>query len=444
MNLVVICTDTFRADYMGCYGNDWIETPNLDRFAERSIVFESAWGESLPTVQARRVYFTGRSLLPYDEDEVQPKGVYPPLPGWMPLEEDDVSLSEVLKEQGYFTGLVTDLWHYFKPAMNLHRGFDTWEFIRGQESDPWKSAPEGTFDTRQYVPEHMWDERVHERLSQYLRNTQDFHSEEDYFCARTFRTAGRWLENNADKRPFFLWVDTFDPHEPFDCPPDYAAKYHDDYPCERFIFLYGIAQENIREEDIPAIRGMYCGLLTLVDRWAGHLLNTIERLGLLEDTIVVFTTDHGTEFGEHGHVQKDAHLLHPPCVRLPLIIHHPDPALESRRVTEFASAVDLMPTLLNQLGVEGPHRMTGRDVWPTVEGEAVRDHVVSGFGWWGSVRTGEWNYIFPTRREDADEPGRLFHRTEDPDEMDDVADQHPDVVKEMRRLAAETWPHLRP
>ncbi len=440
MNLIVICTDTFRADYMGCYGNDWIETPYLDDFAEQSLVFESAWGESLPTVQARRVYFTGRSLLPYDEEEVQPKGVYPGLPGWMPMEQEDVALSEVLSEAGYFTGLITDVWHYFKPSMNLHRGFDTWEFIRGQEKDPWKSAPADEFDTRDHVPPHLWNERVHQALQRYLRNTQDFHSEEDYFCARSFRAAVRWLENNVDKKPFFLWVDTFDPHEPFDCPPEYAAGYHDDYPCDRFIFLYGISQEKIRPEDVPAIRGMYCGLLSLVDRWAGHLLDAIERLGLFDDTLVVFTTDHGTEFGEHGHVQKAAHLLHPPCVRLPLIIHHPDPELSGRRVEGLVSAVDLMPTALELVGVEGPDRMTGLNFWPAVEGNPVRDHVVSSFGWWGSVRTKDWNYLFPTRR-DAEGGAKLYNRNKDPEETEDVSGEHPEVVAEMEELAARTWPH---
>jgi len=419
-----------------------IETPYLDRFAEKSIVFENAWGESLPTVQARRVYFTGRSLLPYKEDEVQPKGIYPGLPGWMPMEQEDVALAEVLQANGYFTGLITDVWHYFKPSMNLHRGFETWDFIRGQEADPWKSAPLNAFDTRDYVPPHMWDERAHERLQRYLWNTQDFHSEEDYFCARTCRSAVSWLENNADKKPFFLWVDTFDPHEPFDCPKQYAARYYDDYPCERFIFLYGIAQEKIRPEDIPAIKGMYCGLLSLVDRWVGHLLDAVERLGLYDDTIVVFTADHGTEFGEHGHVQKAAHLLHPPCVRLPLIVHVPQAALAGRRVREFVSAVDLMPTLLGRLGIEGPGRMTGLDAWPTVEGRSVRDHVVSGFGWWGSVRTAEWNYVFPTRADSPQGP-RLFHCLSDPQELHDVAAEHPDVLARMKELAAQTWPSQR-
>jgi len=75
MNLIVLCTDTLRADCLGCYGNDWMETPHLDAFAEKSIVYESCWGESLPTVQARRAWFTGHSLLPFSK-EPQPKGVY--------------------------------------------------------------------------------------------------------------------------------------------------------------------------------------------------------------------------------------------------------------------------------------------------------------------------------------------------------------------------------
>ncbi|MFW6189009.1 MAG: sulfatase [Planctomycetota bacterium] len=441
MNLIVICADTFRADYMGCYGNDWIHTPNLDRFAERSVTFDSAWAEALPTIEARRVYFTGHGLLPFPEDEKAPRGVFPTPPGWMPLREDRLSVSEILQDQGYFTGLICDTWHFFKPGMNMHRGFDTWEWVRGQERDFYGSAPEGSFDTRDYVPEHLWDENVHERLKVYLRNTQDFHSEEDYFCARTFRKAVQWLENNRDKKPFFLWVDTFDPHEPWDCPRDYAELYHDDYPCERFIYLYGIDRSKTREEDWPAIRGLYAGLVTLVDRWAGHLLDAVERMGLFEDTLVVFTTDHGTEIGEHGTVQKAPHLMYGPCVRLPLLVHHPDTELEGVRTDGLVSAADFLPTFLHRIGAESPEaQFTGADAWPAVEGRAVRDHVVTGWSWWGSVRTEQWNYVFRTRGEQT-EP-QLYRWPEDPVETENVAAEHPEVVKRLQQTANRTWPGL--
>lgn len=439
MNLIVICTDSFRADYLGCYGNEWIETPYLDRFASDSVLFESAWGESLPTIQARRVYFTGRSLLPFPEGEVQPKGVWPGLPGWLPLREDVVSLSEYLSDQGYFSGLITDVWHYFKPAMNLHRGFSTWQFVRGQESDPWRSAPNSAFDTRDYVPEHLWSESADRALRQYLVNTQDFRREEDYFCASTFRSAVRWLENNVDKKPFFLWVGTFDPHEPWDCPREYALRYHDDYPCERFIYLYGIEQGRARPEDIPAIRGVYAGLVSLVDRWVGFLLDAVERMELFEDTIIVFTSDHGTEIGEHGLIQKHAHLLHPPVVRLPLIVHVPGRSSAGRRVGEFVSAVDFMPTFLGLMDLDGPEGMTGLDFWPTVQGQAVRDHVVTGFGWHGSVRNAEWNYIFPTRPDPGVRP-RLYNVREDPEEQTNVLSDCPEAVEQMKGIARTVWP----
>jgi arylsulfatase A-like enzyme len=126
-------------------------------------------------------------------------------------------------------------------------------------------------------------------------------------------------------------------------------------------------------------------------------------------------------------------------VRLPLIVHHPDPRLAGRRVGEFVSAVDLMPTVLGRLGIAGPERMTGLDAWPTVDGAVVRDHVVSGFGGWGSVRTAEWNYVFPTRPPEP-ERGLLFNRLQDPDELGDVASAHPDAVAEMRELAGRVWP----
>lgn len=440
MNLIVICADTFRADYLGCYGNDWIRTPNLDRFAERSIVFESAWAEALPTIEARRVYLTGRGLLPFQDEGPAPKGVFPSPPGWRPLPQHEVSLSELLQQNGHFTGLITDVWHYFKPSMNLHRGYDTWEWVRGQEGDFYGSAPLGTFDTRQHVPQHLWDEHAHQRLLTHLRNTQAFHGEEDWFCAQTFRKAVRWLENNADKAPFFLWADTFDPHEPWDPPKAYRDMYYDDYPCERFIYLYGIDGDKAHPEDWPAIRGLYAGMVSLVDRWVGYLLDAIERLGLLEDTLVVFTSDHGTEVGEHGRVQKAPHLMYSPCLRLPLIIHHPDPALAGSRVDELVSAVDLMPSLLDLLGIEPPEQTTGRSFWPAAGGTPVRDHVVTGWGNWGSVRTKQWNYVFRTDEPGADE--QLYRWPEDPIELHNVIDQQPQAARRMRTLAAQTWPEL--
>ena len=133
MNFLLIVSDTFRWDYIGCYGNEWIETPNLDRLAAESVVYLDAFAEGLPTLPARRAMITGRPIspmkyVPQHSDLVQ-------TPGWHPLFDQDVTIAEWLKQQDYHTAMFTDVYHMFKPGKNFHRGFDKWDFIRGQEDD---------------------------------------------------------------------------------------------------------------------------------------------------------------------------------------------------------------------------------------------------------------------------------------------------------------------
>jgi len=463
MNIIMICTDSFRADYLGCYGNDWIKTPYLDKFAKEAILFESCYGESLPTVPARRIWFTGKSLLPFDHKEKQPKGVYPYFPGWGPLKESDVSIAEILQAQGYYTGLVTDLWHYFKPTMNMHRGFDNWQLIRGQEGDPWRTGNKDDFHPRDHLPEHLWTPIYEASTLQYLMNTQDFHSEEDYFCAKTFRTAAQWLEHNVNRKPFFLWVETFDPHEPFDCPKSYADMYYDNYPCDRYIYSYGANYPQATEADLRAVNGVYAGSCSFVDRWTGYLLDTIERLGLYEDTMVIFTSDHGTEIGEHGEVQKHPYLLHHQVTRLPLLVRHPDSALNGQRVNGLVSALDFMPTMLKFLNEKSPRRLDGKDFMPLAQGKKkkIHDYLSMGYSDYGAIRTLDWNYIFPTRKIPPmtftpyqkkalppemiasfkkKHPPRLYDLNKDFDETRNVIKKNPKVVKELNTLARSLWP----
>jgi len=114
MNLVIIVSDTFRWDYLGCYGNDWIETPNLDKLASESAIFMDAYAEALPTIPVRRVIKTGRPIFPFTYRPQPSDGVQ--LQGWHPLFDEDVTLSEHLREHDYFSCFVTDVYHMMKPA----------------------------------------------------------------------------------------------------------------------------------------------------------------------------------------------------------------------------------------------------------------------------------------------------------------------------------------
>jgi arylsulfatase A-like enzyme len=450
-NLILIITDTLRADYLGCYGNEWIKTPHIDAFARRAVRFHQCHGEGLPTIQARRVFMTGRELLPFGDDR-QLKGNDPRLPGWRPLREDDVTLAERLRERGYWNGLVTDLWHLFKPTMNFHRGFDTWEFIRGQEADPWRHGPKGRFNVRDHLPERMIDEESERRTLQYLYNTDGVRGEEDTFAARTMRAAAQWLEDCRDRAPFFLCVDCFSPHEYFDPPRAYADLYHDHYAFERPLYGYRVDGAGVLDEDVPWIRGLYAGMVSLVDTWVGALLDRVESLGLFEDTVVAFVSDHGIEFSEHGLMGKGPKQLFSTVTRLPLLIHAPGhESLAGRSVEGLVSAVDLAPTLLRLIGQAPPERMTGLDAWAlaTGERERIRGHLLSGYGRGGAARD-ERHLLHVTAHPNAvhmtggDGPApALYDLSSDPGETVNVIDRRPDEARRLLARAQAVWPDAR-
>ena len=101
-----------------------------------------------------------------------------------------------------------------------------------------------------------------------------------------------------------LWINMFDPHEPWDAPPEYQKMYRAEYPYERYLFGYGVRNQDIRADDLPVIRDLYAAEVTFSDHCIGRLLDQVEKLGLLDDTVIVFSTDHGTHLGEEGCVQK--------------------------------------------------------------------------------------------------------------------------------------------
>jgi arylsulfatase A-like enzyme len=146
----MICIDTLRKDHIGAFGNPWIRTPNLDKFFEQSIVFDRFLPNAIPTIPLRRGLMLGRPVYPYVDDHKFPFG---PM-GWQPMDVSEVTFAETLRNAGYVTSMIVDPWHYFHPGMNFHKGFHTWEFIRGQEGDPLVLGP-----THQ-DPNEFFDEKM--------------------------------------------------------------------------------------------------------------------------------------------------------------------------------------------------------------------------------------------------------------------------------------------
>jgi len=264
MNLLVLCTDTFRADYLGCYGNGWVETPCLDRLAGQGVLFADFYAEGLPTLPVRRVFYTGRRVFPFayhpqKSDQVQ-------LPGWHGLFDDDVTIAEWLGERGYTTGLISDVYHQMKPGKNFHRGFHSWQWIRGQEADPLVPTPKPDVDVSHYVqPDVPPDSRLRRMVAQYLNNRAWWESEADHFAAQVMRAAADWIKSYGYKKPWMLWVESFDPHEPWDAPAEFVNRYCPDYEGLEPIWPSAFVQDYTQAQ-FERIKANYAGECTHVDK----------------------------------------------------------------------------------------------------------------------------------------------------------------------------------
>ena len=185
LSVIVICLGTLRADLIGPDRKmSHVATPNMDALARESVSFERAFGEGQPTLQMRRAFFTGRRSFPwiYNYDR---RGHWHHAPGWHKIPPHQDTLAEILLNRGVYTGLVADTYHMFKPTMNYTRGFASYDFIRGQESDNWRGGTLAsiTAEMRQHTREPLDGPGV-AHLAQYLFNQRDRRSEEDYQCAR--------------------------------------------------------------------------------------------------------------------------------------------------------------------------------------------------------------------------------------------------------------------
>lgn len=439
VNIVLVIIDTLRQDHVGAYGNEWIITPHLDSFAKESVLFTRCYPESLPTLPVRRALFTGKRVYPFHGHKDY-KGDFSGAPGWGPIPEEQDTISEILNEQGYRTSFITDTYHYFKPSKNFHRGFDEWDWIRGQEMDPYKSGP---LPDRNKIAGHMV-ESVDENpalavfLEKYLTNNNYRMTEQDYYPARVFTAASRWLGENWDTDKFFLVVDSFDPHEPWD-PPDYYRRLYDpEDDCINVIqSLYGVWPDKVTPRQLKRLQANYAGEVTMVDRWFGHLFETLRRTGRLDDTVVAVISDHGHNLGidpgDKSLVSKQGHPLTRAVADLVLMVRHPHKQGAGTKCDRLFYNFDLTTTLLSMAGIKPKQKMEGIDFWPAVTSSGIkpRDHVT--IAWGPLVTVIDEKYWFNANV--WGEAPLLYSYHEDPFLERNLAADKPGMCKRMLELA---------
>lgn len=364
-NAIVVLLDSLNRHLLGAYGGTEFDTPNLDRFARRAIRFDKHYTGSLPCMPARHDILCGALDFPWKP--------------WGSIEIWEQPLTAALRSAGVATVLISDHPHLFETGgENYHTDFAAWDYQRGHEGDPWKTRPDPSWlGAPSFGRGHM----------PYDNSRGYFTGEDDFPGPRTMAAAARWLDEHARFHDrFLLFVDEFDPHEPFDTPEPYASMYDDTWRGPHLIwppYVRGALQHGVLTPDqARQIRACYGGKLTMIDAWFGRVLDAVERNHLWEQTAVIVCTDHGHYLGEKDIWGKPPVPVYEPLGHIPLLIAWPGVAAGTSAA--LTTSVDLFATLTDVFGVQTRHRTHGRSLVPLIRGKlgSIRQYALSGV--WGA------------------------------------------------------------
>lgn len=413
-NIVVLAIDTLRADHLGCYGYHKPTSPEIDRLADESILFERAFAAGIPTMPAFTTFYTG--LHPYRHGVVSHSGS-------RRLSHRITVLPRLLRERGYVTAACDNL-----VAQSDGRG--SW-FSRGYDQ----------YSGFLYKPFTDQSTQLTNRAISILREHTDA----------------------PDPAPLFLFMHYWDPHTPYGPRPPYdtlhyqpgsgpfdmadVRKIHPDY------YDAFLGDMKLRHpDDYAYVVAQYDGEISQVDVQVGRVVRELKARGAWDNTILLVMADHGECFGE-GDLHFDHHGLYDAVTRIALLMHVP--GLDPRRCRALVSSEDLMPTLLDLAGDSStPYPITGTSLRPLLDQqvETVRPFVVSSESSRQAslaLRTEDWKLILPIVADAAGNPlpnlyGQprdpaplLFDLQNDPYEQHNLAAEHPDKLSELCQMLAD-------
>jgi arylsulfatase A-like enzyme len=373
-SVILISLDTVRRDRLGCYGFDRGTTPEIDRFAQRSVLFRDVHSPEAWTLTAHMSLLTSLPPLAHGVDQNRP------------LPDAAATLAGTLRRAGYATAALVDDVGWLHPYFGFDRGFDAYRRIRG-------------------------DARAKNAALEPL------------------------LDDLEAGGPFFLMLHYFDAHGdwgrmPYEAPPEelreFAGWYQGSFDgCDERDRCGAVLLRAWTEEKTPPpeeirkyLSSLYDAGLAALDRELGRLFDDLERRGLLDRAIVVLTADHGEEFFEHGMALH--RQLHGECTAVPLLVRSPG-GTQARRVEGTAGLVDVAPTILELAGIGAPRTMQGRTLAAALRGDAVeldRPYAVLESG---QTRSGLRTARYLLLRDGANE--RLFDLAADPGEREELLGQ---------------------
>jgi len=383
MKIVFLLFDSLNRLMLESYGGDLLNTPNFKRLSEKSIMYNKHYVGSMPCMPARRDMQSGRLSFLHRS--------------WGPLEPFDNSFPELFKNSGIYSHLISDHYHYWEDGgATYHNRYNSFDFIRGQESDPWKvllTSPIKRIREKYHSQQNDPDSK--QNPYNYMINREFIKKEEDFPSVQCFKKGFEFLDLNREANNWFLQVETFDPHEPFFAPERFKNKFKTNYRGP--ILDWPVYNKVTESQDvIDELRSNYFALLTLCDHLLGQVLDYFDENNLWDDTALILTTDHGFLLGEHDWWAKNRMPMYEEISHIPLFIYHPDfknKIGETRNCLTQTS--DLMPTFLDLFGITTPIEVQGKSLIDTLGADNnLRDYLM--FGYWGggiNITDGRYTYF---------------------------------------------------
>lgn len=456
-NIIYILADDLGYSELGCYGQEKIKTPHLDRMAAEGMRFLQHYAGSPVCAPSRCTLLTGKHTghaYIRDNDEMLERGDVwndPEIEGQRPLPPDTRTLGHVLQETGYATAAIGK-WGLGGPTDSGHpleQGFDLWYGYLCQRQ------------AHNYYPTHLWKNEQKHILegNPRFKAHQRFPEGEDpldknayaKYAARLYapdlmtHEALNFIRDNQKQR-FFLYLAYPLPHLALQVPEDSLREYAGTFPEKPYLGEKGYLPH-------PTPRAAYAAMISRLDRDVGSIFTLLKELGLDESTLVLFSSDNGPTYtgGADTRFFKSAGLLrglkgslHEGGIRVPLLARWPGHIAAGVSSSHLCAFWDVMPTLYEIAGGQAPLETDGISFVSELLGKAPQvqhDYLYwefPGYGGQQAVRMGKWKAIRTgLKREDADTSLQLYDLENDPSETQDLARVHPDVLAEIHKILKE-------
>ncbi len=352
MKTIFILFDSLNKRYLQNYGCDWVKTPNFLRLHEKCHTYDNCFTASLPCMPARRDFHTGRLSFLHRS--------------WGPMEPYDNSVTKILSQNGVYTHLISDHFHYWEDGgANYHTKYNSWEIVRGQEGDncaPCLDIMGLDLQTAGRLPYEMFDKV----------NRENIKASKTYPIDEIGQKAVDFISSQHEKDNWFLQIESFDPHEPFFADDKYNSLYLEENDDEVFDWpQYKKVTET--QEQVEQCRKRYAALVTACDNMLGKVLDEMDKHNMWEDTTLILTTDHGFLLGEHGWWAKTVQPLYTEVSNIPLMVYSPMYPKAHRDKTQLVQICDIAPSILSFYNINAPKEMTGKAIDFSENGTKTRN-----------------------------------------------------------------------